>query len=233
MKILIAEDEAIIAESLYQVLSELGYQPLEPCQDKVEAIVEIEKSSPSFALVDIHIGEQFSGFEVAKKLNEKNIPFIFVTALYDKDTVNKAKIFTPSAYLVKPFNKENLFATIEMAMSNYKQITANKANLSNQIFIKDAAQEISISLEDITHIEAAGAYINIFLQTGKRHLIKSSLQEFLNQQNIEDLAQVHKSYIINIMHVKAIKYDEVMVHETMIPIGRTYRNHLRDKLNSN
>jgi two-component system, LytTR family, response regulator LytT len=231
MKILIAEDEAIIAESLYQVLTDLGYHPLEPCQDKHEAIAEIEKSNPTLALVDIHIGEQFSGFDVAEKLNSKGIPFIFVTALYDKETVQKATEFNPSAYLVKPFNKENLFTTIELAIANNKPKVNEKISIQEQIFIKDGVNEISISPADISHVESAGAYINIIMLFGKRYLIKSSLQEFLVQHKINTLVQVHKSYIINISHIKAIKYDEVFVHETMIPIGRTYKNNLRDKLN--
>jgi two-component system, LytTR family, response regulator LytT len=230
MKILIAEDEAIIAESLYQVLIDLGYSPLEPCQDSHEAIHEINNSNPTLALVDIHIGEQFSGFKVAASLNEKGIPFIFVTALYDKETVKRAAEFNPAAYLVKPFNKENLFTTIELAIANHKPQRTDKGTITEQIFVKDGANEISIYPADITYVESAGAYINIFMISGKRHLIKSSLQEFLLLHNIKNLVQVHKSYIINIAHIKAIKYDEVLVHETMIPIGRTYRNNLRDRL---
>jgi two-component system, LytTR family, response regulator LytT len=231
MKILIAEDEAIIAESLYQVLSDLGYDPLEPCGSSEEAIAEIDKNVPTLALVDIHIGKQFSGFLVAQKLCDRSIPFIFVTALYDKETVKRAAEFNPAAYLVKPFNKENLFTTIELAIANNNPRVNNKSISTEHIFVKDGTNEISILPADITHIESAGAYINIFMLSGKRHLIKSSLQEFLTQHNINTLAQVHKSYIINIIHIKAIKYDEVLVNEIMIPIGRSYRNNLRDKLN--
>jgi two-component system, LytTR family, response regulator LytT len=230
MKILIAEDEAIIAESLYQVLSDLGYNPLEPSYDSDEAIKNINEQLPALALVDIHIGEQFTGFKVAAKLNQKNIPFIFVTALYDKETVKRATEFNPAAYLVKPFNKENLFTTIELAIANYTVKNDDATNSTAQIFVKDGANDISVSPADIIYIESAGAYINIFVHAGKRHLVKSSLQEFLLLHNIKNLVQVHKSYVINIAHIKAIKYDEVLVDETMIPIGRTYRNNLRDRL---
>jgi two-component system, LytTR family, response regulator LytT len=230
MKILIAEDEAIIAESLYQVLSDLGYSPLEPCQDSDEAINEIEKSNPTLALVDIHIGEQFSGFKVAAKLNQKSIPFIFVTALYDKETVQKATEFNPAAYLVKPFNKENLFTTIELATANKNVDSKKLLKENNPIFIKDGIAEISILPIEITHIESAGAYINIVMINGKKYLVKSSLQEFLLQHKIETIIQIHKSFLINITHIKAIKYDEVLIYNTLIPIGRAYKNNLRDTL---
>jgi two-component system, LytTR family, response regulator LytT len=231
MKILIAEDEAIIAESLYMVLSDLGYSPLEPCQNSEDAIKEIEKSNPELALVDIHIGEQFSGFKVAKKLQQNNIPFVFVTALYDKETVQKASEYNPAAYLVKPFNKENLFTTIELANSNkITKVKNNTASFKN-IFIKDGNTEVNIISQEIAHVESAGGYINIVLVTGKKHLIKSTLQEFLTHHKIETIIQVHKSYLVNTTHIKAIKYDELLVHETTIPIGRAYKNNIKENLN--
>jgi two-component system, LytTR family, response regulator LytT len=231
MKILIAEDEAIIAESLYQVLTDLGYSPIEPCIDKEEANNTIALTKPNLALVDIHIGEQFSGFEVAKNLNKNNIPFIFVTALYDKETVERAKAFNPSAYLVKPFNKENLFVTIEMALANYSTKDYGQNTLPDSLILKDGHIEIIIAPSDITHVEAAGSYINIFLVNGKKHLIKLTLQEILTQLQNATFVQIHKSFIINLHYLKAIKYDEILINDTAIPIGRAFRNNFKEKLN--
>jgi DNA-binding response OmpR family regulator len=90
MKILIAEDEAYIAESIYQMLMQFGYEPLETAGNVTKAIDYIETLTPQLAIVDIHIGENYSGFTVAAALNEKNIPFIFLTALYDKETISRA-----------------------------------------------------------------------------------------------------------------------------------------------
>jgi two-component system, LytTR family, response regulator LytT len=230
MKILIVEDEAVIAESLYQVLNDLGYEPMEPAFNSLEAIEIIEKHTPKLALVDIHIGSKFSGFEVAKVLNKKKIPFVFVTALYDKETVNKAKDFSPAGYLVKPFNKENLFTTIEMAMANYQPKQKNNAVLPEQVFVKNGSEIISILPKDITYIESANGYININILSGKKHLIKSSLHEIIEQLKIPTLIQVHRSFIINTLHIKAVKYDELLINDTMVPIGRMYRVDLKEKL---
>jgi two-component system, LytTR family, response regulator LytT len=230
MNILIAEDEAIIAESLYQVLLELGYNPAEPAYSSAEAIECIDLLRPDIALVDIHIGEQFSGFEVAAALNLKEIPFIFVTALYDKETVKRASEFNPAAYLVKPFNKENLFTTIELALSKQSSSKNINDSIPENIFIKNGTQTISISPADITYIEADGKYVSINLISGKKHLLRVNLNEIIQDLKVDSLVQVHKSFIINIVHIKAIKYDEIMVNNFSIPIGRNYRDDFKKKI---
>jgi two-component SAPR family response regulator len=82
-KILIAENEAIIAESLYQIILELGFQPYKPAGTTNEAIENINNNTPDLAIVDIYTGNNFSGFKVAEVVNNKNIPFIFIINQYN------------------------------------------------------------------------------------------------------------------------------------------------------
>lgn len=230
MHVLIAEDEAIIAESLYQVLLQLGYAPFEPAATSEEAIDIINNFTPGIAVVDIHIGDHFSGFKVAEVLNKKNIPFIFLTALYDKETVTMAQQYNPAAYLVKPFNKENLFATIELAMGQHTLKKQPAATAAKQVFVKNGNQSISVSPAEITHLEAANKYVTIYLNSSKKHLVRGSLNEVMDQLQLHSLVQVHKSFVINLQHVKAVKYDELLINGNVIPVGRTYREELKKKL---
>jgi DNA-binding LytR/AlgR family response regulator len=230
MRILIAEDEAIIAESLYQVLLQLGYTPFDPAATSEEAIESMNSFTPDIAVVDIHIGEHFSGFKVAEALNKKNIPFIFLTALYDKETVSMAQVFNPAAYLVKPFNKENLFATIELAIGQHN-VKKNETNvLPQQVFVKNGNQSISLSPAEITHLEAANKYVTIYLSTAKKHLVRGTLNEVTDQLPLNSLVQVHKSFVVNLQHIKALKYDELLINGSIIPVGRTYREELKKRL---
>jgi two-component system, LytTR family, response regulator LytT len=141
----------------------------------------------------------------------------------------KAKEFNPAAYLVKPFNKENLFVTIEMALANKQTEKDKQKTIQESIIIKDGNTDIVIALHDITHIEAAGSYINIFLVQGKKHLVKLTLQEILIQLSTSNFVQIHKSFIVNLHYIKALKYDEVFVNETTVPVGRAYRNNFKEK----
>ncbi|MFC4263003.1 LytR/AlgR family response regulator transcription factor [Ferruginibacter yonginensis] len=227
MKVLIVEDEAIIAESLFQVLLNLGYKPYEPCSTGKEAIHFLENHQPDIAIVDIHVGASYAGFDVAAKLQQAHIPFIFLTALYDKQTLEQAQQYKPAAYLVKPFSKENLFATIELALVQQQHEREQSLNPPSQIFIKNGPQSIAINPQDITHLEANNKYIEVHTSNGKKFLIRATMLEVLEQLAIPTLVQVHKSYAINTHYIKAIKYDSLLVHQVQIPIGRSFRNGLK------
>jgi two-component system, LytTR family, response regulator LytT len=229
MKILIVEDEAIIAESIYQVLLQLDYKPLEPIDTHEEALQLLKHTQPQLAIVDIHIGKPFSGFKVAAVLQQQKIPFIFLTALYDKETVARAKTYNPSAYLVKPFNKENLFATIELTLA--QQVHESNSLLDNdQLFIKDGTQNIVITRSEVNYLHAEGKYVELYLTTGKKYLIRNNFTEMMEQLKMDSLVQVHKSYIVNLQKIKAIKYDELLLDEVAIPIGRSYKESLKERL---
>jgi DNA-binding LytR/AlgR family response regulator len=225
MEILIAEDEAIIAISLYTVLAELGYQPLEPATSSAEALSVLQKQKPAMAIVDIHLGEYFSGFAVAAALQKQNIPFVFLTALFDKDTIDKAKTYNPAAYLVKPFTKQNLFATIELSVLHSTQL--KEAQTTGKVYITEGNKQIEIDTASVVYLEAENKYIFIHLDTEKKLVIRSSFQEIMEQLKITTMIQVHKSYVINTRFITALKYDEVLIGGKAIPVGRTYRSNLR------
>jgi two-component system, LytTR family, response regulator LytT len=228
MKILIAEDEAIIAISLYQVLTDMGYLPIEPAIDSAEAIAAIKTEKPTFAIVDIHLGEYFSGFEVAAVLQKQKIPFIFLTALFDKETIEQAKVYKPAAYLVKPFTKQNLFATIEM--SNLQAQDELTAQETKTIFVKDGNKTIPINTQEIIYLEAESKYIAIHTSTKRKVLIRSSFSELLQQLNFDSLVQIHKSFVVNTSCITAMKYDEIFIGDLNIPVGRAYRKNLSKDL---
>src|SRR5436190_22963351 len=80
----------------------------------------LDYGKPELVLLDIHLFGKKDGIEVAHKINELyQIPFIFLTANSDAETIDRAKKVKPNAYIVKPFTKEELFAAIEIAFSNF------------------------------------------------------------------------------------------------------------------
>jgi two-component system, LytTR family, response regulator LytT len=226
MKILVAEDEAIIAISLCTVLTELGYTPLEPAATSTEALLTLANEKPAMAIVDIHLGDYFAGFDVAAKLQQQGIPFIFLTALFDTSTIEKARQYAPAAYLVKPFTKQNLYATIQMSVLN--QIASTAVPAPRQVVIKDGNQQVSVACANIVYIQAENKYISICTTDGKKTLLRSSFQEVAEQLNMPELVQVHKSYLVNTRYITAIKYDEVLLGDAVIPVGRTYRENLKE-----
>jgi two-component system, LytTR family, response regulator LytT len=228
MKILIAEDEAIIAVSIFKVLTDLEYEPIEPAINMDEALSSIESYNPTFGIIDIHLGEYYSGFKVAEVLQKKKIPFIFLTALYDKETIEKAKIYNPAAYLVKPFTKQNLFATIEMSLLQASKV--EESNLPQIVFIKEGSKTIPLNLAEIVYLESNNKYIFVHFSNKKKQILRSSFKEIMFQLNCPTLIQIHKSYVINKVFITSMKYDEILLGEIAIPVGRVYREDLKKKL---
>lgn len=116
-KILIVEDEPIIAEDLALILQKVGYQVVGIANDGSTALDLLHTQQPDLALLDIALDSSLSGFDIAKVINEKyKIPFIFITSFSDKYTLERAKEVYPHGYIVKPFKKRDILANIEIAM---------------------------------------------------------------------------------------------------------------------
>src|SRR6267154_3956043 len=120
LKIGVVEDELVIGRTILNTLNELGYSHCGPAINYTEAMEMLEQDKPDLLLLDIQLSGKKNGIDVAEKLNELyRIPFIFLTANSDGETIDRAKKVKPHAYIVKPFTKEELYAAIEIAFSNF------------------------------------------------------------------------------------------------------------------
>ena len=117
VRILIVEDEILVAQDFAARLTEAGYDIVGLASSVKEAQDFIDSHKIDIALLDIMLDEGGTGIEVAKYLNaHQPVPFIFITSLVDSQTVEKAKEVSPSAYLVKPFVSRELHIAIEIAL---------------------------------------------------------------------------------------------------------------------
>jgi DNA-binding NarL/FixJ family response regulator len=122
IKLLIVEDEAIIAEDIAELCGTLGYEVIETAHTAGQALNILKAQIPDLILLDINLEDDIDGIEIADYINEKyNIPFIYLTSYADIDTLMRAKKTKPMGYIVKPFNKEQLLSTIEIALYNASQ----------------------------------------------------------------------------------------------------------------
>jgi len=116
-KILVTEDEGIVAADIEDRLRSLGYQVTATCSSGEEALQKIRENRPDLALMDIMIQGDMDGIETARRVREQfDIPVIFLTAYSDDATFQRAKITEPFGYLIKPFEERELRTNIEMAL---------------------------------------------------------------------------------------------------------------------
>lgn len=119
-KIMIVDDETIVAEDLKGRLLDLGYEVCAVASTGSEAIAKAQKSGPDLILMDIRLKGDMDGIEAAEKIKRRfDISVVYLTAYSDQTTLDRAKVTTPFGYLIKPFAERELYSTIEMAL--YKQ----------------------------------------------------------------------------------------------------------------
>lgn len=147
-KIVIVEDERIIAEDIKASLLFLGYEVLAIFSKGEELLANVSALRPDLVLMDIMLAGDLNGIETAERLRQiLSVPIIYLTAYSNSEFLAKAKITTPFGYLIKPFEERELHATLEMAFYRVEleeDIRLTKANynalfksIRNPIFILD------------------------------------------------------------------------------------------------
>lgn len=130
IQILIVEDEPLIAEDIAEYLSNVDYSVSAIAYNKEQALQALEEQLPDLILLDINLGKNLDGIELAHLINAQYyLPFIFLTSYTHKSILDQAKVTRPVGYLLKPFSEKNLFASIEIGLYNFSQ-NAQPRNLS-------------------------------------------------------------------------------------------------------
>jgi DNA-binding LytR/AlgR family response regulator len=238
IRILIVEDEFVTLDLLRDYLEESGYEISGDAMSADEAINILEQGQTDFALLDISIKGNRDGIWLAEQINKKyRIPFVFLTAFSDSQTVRTATKTNPYGYLVKPFTQADIFTSIEIALNNYNKFrtiqTESKREQENQIkdsiFVKDETGFKKVFLKEIRFIKAYKNYLEINLAV-RSQIIRSTLTDFQNLLPTENLIQTHRSYIVNVEFLENIGGNFVMVSKTEIPLSRGFREPVMKRL---
>lgn len=153
ISILIIEDEGVVAHDIARRVKKLGYDVADIKNSSDQALNYLSIHTPDLILCDIMIDGDRDGIEVAENVHRtKRIPLIFLTALSDRNTLERAKKVLPYGYIVKPFDNHDLLTAIELALYKHSveldklAITQEKINLITTEEITDREFEM---LEDI------------------------------------------------------------------------------------
>ena len=120
-KIIIVEDESIVAMDLEQQLLDLGYSVPAIFASGEEAVQRILRDPPDLVLMDIQLRDIMDGITAVKEIKKSvHVPVVYLTAYADKATLYRARETEPHGYLVKPFNDETLRTTVEMALYKFQ-----------------------------------------------------------------------------------------------------------------
>jgi len=119
-RVLIVEDEKIIALDLQRRLERFGYTICETCSEGVDAIEKAKLHKPDIILMDIMLNGPMDGIEAAKIIKQElRIPVVFLTAYVDDRTLERAKTAEPYGYILKPFKERGLYTAIDIALYKF------------------------------------------------------------------------------------------------------------------
>lgn len=126
IKIIIVEDEPLIAEGIALHLKNSIFSVSAIAYDADEALQLLQTKTPDIAILDINLEGGKDGIQIAEYINKAcPMPFIYLTSYSDKAIMDRAKATSPSGFIVKPFNKNTLLASLEIAVSNFSQHSNN------------------------------------------------------------------------------------------------------------
>jgi signal transduction histidine kinase len=158
-RILIVEDESIIAMTMRNILQDLGYTVVDAVASGKEALQAVQRQEIDLILMDIHIDGDMDGIETAREIYlQQDIPIVFLTSYADDRTIARAENTRSYGYILKPFKERELKATIQIALSNHKQEMSIQAslerlrakNLEESQFIAAIAHEFRTPLTSIS-----------------------------------------------------------------------------------
>jgi response regulator NasT len=129
LRVLVAEDEALIRLDLREMLTEEGFDVVGEAADGEQAVALAEDLKPDLVICDIKM-PKMDGIAAAAVITERRIaPVVMLTAFSQRDLVERARDAGAMAYLIKPFEKRDLLPAIEMATARFAQITALEAEV--------------------------------------------------------------------------------------------------------
>lgn len=208
MSILIVEDEYLIADMLNTMLKRNGNKNVFHAETIEKAILALD-NEPEICLVDIRLNGE-NGIDFAHILNIKDIPFIFITANNEIETIKKAALTNPQAYLTKPIKEKDLVATLEIIRARFPKYFWVRTNLGKQ----------KIKQSEILFIEADNVYSKIVCEN-KTYVERITLKEI--EIHLEtNFIKVHRSFIVNKEKIDSFKSNELHIGNHMIPISKKY-----------
>lgn len=242
VKVLIVEDETIIAASISVELDELGYEVTGMVTRAEQALLHCRQTPPDVILLDIKLKGEMDGIQLAHKLNEEiDIPIIFLTANTDEATFHRAKEALPFAFLSKPYKKLDLQRTLALVVSRLQADNTsghcgnspdNSYILSDRIFVRYKDKMVKVVIEDILYIKADGNYC-LIATDDKDYMLTVPLKTLEESLPASHFMRTHRSFVVNLNKIEALTDNQEFLTlggDKHIPVSRRFKPEVLNRL---
>ena len=233
LQCLIVDDEPIAQEILESYILKVDFLELvSKCNNALEAMQILHSQTIDILFLDIKM-PTLSGLEMLKTL--QNQPNVILTTAYSEYAL-KSYEFNVKDYLLKPIAFERFLKAVNKIAYSETDLTKNifDANsLKKFIFFKADKKVYKFYFNEILFFEGFGNYVKVHSLSKKTILVLDKLSNLEKNLKSNGFIRVHKSYIINISFVKEISGNRIIINNTEIPIGESYKerfwNEIRKK----
>ncbi|MGR7814223.1 LytR/AlgR family response regulator transcription factor [Lacinutrix undariae] len=239
MKCVIIDDEPLAIDVIESYLEKIGgIEIVATCTNPLEAITLLNKNNVDLVFLDIEM-PNLSGIDLVKSIT--NIPqFIFTTA-YPQYALEGFNL-NATDYLVKPIPFHRFITAVSRAKEKFQLENTTNCNVSSAgptnireedkfIFVKSEYENIKIDIDNIKYIQGLKDYLKIYdTKSNKAIITLSSFKDILSKLPENQFIRIHRSFVVNITHIRALQKTKVVIDDIRIPIGETYKADVLSRL---
>ncbi|MGV8144768.1 MAG: methanogen output domain 1-containing protein [Methanothermobacter sp.] len=219
-RIMVVEDESILAMLIKRKLQNWGYEVVDWVDTGEEAVKNAEKYKPDLILMDIVLKGDMDGIEAAQRIREKvDIPIIYLTAYSNDEVLKRAQETEPYGYILKPFREGEVNANIKMALYKHSSEQKKIENIKKRVLTDfyDLIQKSISDYADYSDEDLKDTLLDIFSKRLEEELpsFDARMAEFgldYEKDDIEDIFEAYLNYLSDLLLSMGIRsktdYDE-------------------------
>jgi two-component system LytT family response regulator len=222
IRALIVDDEPLARSNLKVLLrQDPDIESIAECGSGIEALHEIRGTRPELVFLDVQMPE-CGGFEVLEQLKaDTAIPVIVFVTAYDEYAL---RAFDAGAldYLLKPFDDARFVVAMQRAKQKIAAHAAINLRETPRLTVRSAGHVVYVPIPDIDWVEAADYYACLHVGA-KSHLLRQSMAELEQELDPRIFCRIHRSTIVNLRRVRALKVDDGGEYEVVLQDGQKLR----------
>ena len=237
MKCVIIDDEPLAVELLEDFVQKVdSLELISTFNNAIDAVSFINQNNVDLIFLDIQM-PHFSGIDFLNTIEKK--PLVIFTTAYSDYAVEGFNLGAVD-YLVKPIPFHRFLKSVVRAQQIVNPTAAVSTIAENTLvpeleqdfmFVRAEYENVKMNFADILFIEGLKDYVKIYTTDNKYTLTLISLIKLENLLSSKGFSRIHRSYIINIKHVKSIQKNKVLISDKRIPISESYKNAFFEKIN--
>ena len=244
LRVLVVEDEMLIAAKISLNLEQLGYDVAGILPRGEEVLPHCQQAAPDLLLLDINLKGSTDGVDTAQSLRENgfDLPIVYLTANVDDASFERARATRPFAFIGKPFKRSELSRTLALVAAHLRETeaaietVATEApapdapyRLDDRIFVRHKDRLVKLFLHDILYAEADRSYCHIHTPD-QVYTISATLKRVEAQLGGGPFLRVHRSTLINLDQIDAVGDQHVVIQGKAIGISAAYRSAFAERV---